>query len=171
MINTTAGFSHVRDFNGGNRYNQQCHLCAAENLASRDILNFSVSSPLPIRKWWNGYVNTWYNYQMFDGKIGENKVNVNIPSYGAYRQHSFTLGKDYTAEVSGWFNGPSVGRTWRTKSQGAIDLACRSNCSTGRQPSKCRLPIFFTQRSGKPPMILAASISVVAATGKARRSA
>ena len=75
-------------FNGGNRYNQQCHLCAAENLASQDILNFSVSSPLPIRKWWNGYVNLWYNYQMFDGKIGENKVNVNIPSYGAYMQHT-----------------------------------------------------------------------------------
>ncbi len=124
MINTTAGFSHVRDFSteatdttNNATYVQQ------KNLASQDILNFSVSSPLPIRKWWNGYVNLWYNYQMFDGKIGENKVNVNIPSYGAYMQHSFTLGKDYTAEVSGWFNGPSVwGGTWRTKSQGAIDL-------------------------------------------------
>lgn len=124
MINTTAGFSHVRDFAteatdtiGNATYVQQ------KNIAQQQILNFSVSSPLPIRKWWNGFVNIWYNYQMYDGKIGENKVNVNIPSYGAYMQHSFTLGKNYSAELSGWFNGPSVwGGTWRTKSQGAVDL-------------------------------------------------
>jgi hypothetical protein len=94
-----------------------------KNLAQQQIISFNIGSPLPIKKWWNGYVNIWYNYQMFDGKIGDNVVDRDVPSYGAYIQNSFTLGKDYTAEISGWFNGPSVwGGTWRTKSQGAVDI-------------------------------------------------
>ena len=38
-------------------------------------------------------------------------------------QNTFILGKDYTAELSGWFNGPNVwGATWMTKPQGGVDL-------------------------------------------------
>lgn len=124
MINTTVGYSYVKDFatqatdtTGNATFVQQ------KNLARQQILSVNIGSPLPIKKWWNGYVNIWYNYQMFNGSIGENSIKRNVPSYGAYVQHSFTLGKDYTAEVSGWFNGPSVwGGTWKTKSQGAVDI-------------------------------------------------
>jgi hypothetical protein len=124
MINTTAGYSHVKDYatqvtdtTGNATYVQQ------QNLATQQILSFNIGSPLPIKKWWNGYVNVWYNYQMFDGKVGDKAVKLNIPSYGVYMQQSFTLGKDYTAELSGSFNGPNVwGATWRTKPQGGLDM-------------------------------------------------
>ena len=124
FINTTVGYSHVKDYATevtdtikNATYVQQ------KNLATQQILNFNIGSPLPIKKWWNGYVNFWYNYQMFDGAIGDNTVNVDIPSYGAYMQHAFTLPKDYSAEISGWYNGPSVwGGTWRTKPQGGLDV-------------------------------------------------
>ena len=60
---------------------------------------------------------------MFDGAIGASKVSVAVPAYGAYLQQSFTLGKDYTAEISGWYNGPGVwGATWRSKPQGGLDF-------------------------------------------------
>jgi iron complex outermembrane receptor protein len=42
--------------------------------------------------------------------------------YGGYMQQTFTLGKDYTAELSGWYSGPSVwGGTWKTKPQSGVD--------------------------------------------------
>ncbi len=124
MLNTTIGFSHVKDFatettdtTGNATYIQQ------KNLATQRILSFSVGSPLPIAKWWNGYANIWYNYQMFKGQIGDNTIKTDIPTFGAYMQHSYTLGKGYTAELSGWFSGPSVwGATWRSRSQGGVDL-------------------------------------------------
>ncbi len=124
FINTTVGYSHVKDYatqvtdtTGNATYVQQ------QNLATQQILSFNMGAPLAIKKWWNGYANIWYNYQLFDGAIGDNAVSINIPSYGAYLQQSFTLGKDYTAEVSGYFNGPSIwGATWKTKSQGGVDL-------------------------------------------------
>lgn len=124
IINTTAGYSHVKDYatqvtdtTGNATYVQQ------QNLATQQVLNFSISAPLAIKKWWNGYANIWYNYQMFDGAIGGKSLSVNIPGYGAYMQQSFTLGKNYTAEVSGYFNGPNVwGATWKTRPQGGLDI-------------------------------------------------
>jgi len=122
-INTTIGYSHVRDYatqttdtTNNATYVQQ------QNLATQQIWSFSIGSPLPLAKWWNGYANVWYNYQIFDGKIGGKDVHTEIPMFGAYMQHSITLGHDYTAEVSGWFSGPSVwGATWKTKSQSGVD--------------------------------------------------
>jgi hypothetical protein len=124
MINTTVGYSHVKDYatqvtdtTGNATFIQQ------KNLAKQEILNFNIGSPTPINKWWNGYANIWYSYQMFRGTVGENYISNNVSSYGAYLQQSFTLGHDYTAEVSGWYNGPGVwGGTWKTKPQGGVDV-------------------------------------------------
>lgn len=127
IINSTVGYSYVKDYatqitdtTGNATFIQQ------KNLATQQIISFSVGSSLPIRKWWNGYANLWYNYQMFDGAIGANAVNINIPSYGAYLQQTFTLGKDYDAEVSSYFSGPSIwGATWKTKPQGGVDVGIK----------------------------------------------
>lgn len=127
FLNSTVGYSYVKDYatqitdtTGNATFIQQ------KNLATQQIISFSIGSPLPIKKWWNGYANLWYNYQMFDGAIGANAVNINIPSYGAYLQQTFTLGKDYDAEVSSYFNGPSIwGATWKTKPQGGVDVGIK----------------------------------------------
>lgn len=123
-ITTTLGYSYVKDFAtqttdtiGNATFVQQ------KNLATQQIYSLTVGSPLNLAKWWSGYANIYYNYQVFDGEIGANKVHNEIPTYGAYMQNSFKLGKDYTAELSGWFSGPSVwGATWITKPQGGVDL-------------------------------------------------
>ena len=123
-LNTTIGYSHVNDLStkvtdtvGGNRSFVQ-----ERNLATQRVLSFNIGSGLPIKKWWNGYANIWFNYVFFDGVIGANKVSTQLPMYGAYVQQSVTLGKGYSAEVSGWYNGPGAwGVTWRTKQMGAVD--------------------------------------------------
>lgn len=145
MINTTIGFSHVKDYatqltdtTNNATYIQQ------RNLATQDIINFSIGSPLPIKKWWNGYANLWSNYQMFRGKVGANDVRTNIFQYGAYMQHTFTLGHDYAAELSGWFSGPSVwGATWKTKSQGGIDIGLQKQLFEKKATLKLTLTDIF----------------------------
>jgi iron complex outermembrane receptor protein len=124
MINTTIGYSHVKDYATQTTDTaNNATFVQQKNLATQQIISFNIGSPLPIAKWWNGYANVWYNYQIFNGDIGENKVHTEIPMFGAYMQHTFTLGNDYSAELSGWFSGPSIwGATWRTKSQGGVDI-------------------------------------------------
>lgn len=123
-ITFTAGYSHVKDFatqtvDTLNNYTY----AMAKNLATQQIVSFSISSPLTIRNWWNGFVNIWCNYQEFDGKINEEPVQLQTRGYGAFLQQSFNLGHDYSAEVSGWFNGPSpLGPTLVAKAIGGMDL-------------------------------------------------
>jgi iron complex outermembrane receptor protein len=121
---TTIGYSHVKDYatqvtdttNGNATYVQQ------QNIATQKILSINIGSPLTIKKWWNGYANIWYNYQFVKGAYNNIVVNIQAPSYGAYMQNSFTLGKDYTAEVSGWVNGPGLDGTWQAKALGGVDM-------------------------------------------------
>ncbi len=83
---------------------------------------------------------------MFKGKIGENEVKTDIPMFGAYMQHSFTLGNDYTAELSGWFSGPSIwGATWKTRSLGGLDLGFQKQVLKKQGTIKLSVTdIFFT---------------------------
>lgn len=147
MLNTTIGFSHVKDFaTQTTDTTNNATFVQQKNLATQRILSFSIGSPLPIAKWWNGYANVWYNYQMFKGKIGENEVKTDIPMFGAYMQHSFTLGGGYTAELSGWFSGPSIwGATWKTRSLGGLDLGFQKQVLKKQGTVKLSVTdIFFT---------------------------
>jgi len=124
MINTSVGYSHVSDYTtettdtvNNATYVQQ------KNIATEQIINFNIGSATPIKKWWNGYASFWFTNLYFDGMIGVNHVSVVVPAYGANLQQSFTLGKDYTAELSGWYNGPGIwGATWHSKPQGGLDI-------------------------------------------------
>lgn len=124
ILTTGLSYSHVKDYrtqildttNGNASFVQQ------RNLATQQIVNLSISSQLPFNKWWNGYVSINTNYQKFKGNITGNAFNRNLVSFGSYMQHTFNLGKDYTAEISGWFNGPGYDGNMRGKSMGAMDI-------------------------------------------------
>ncbi len=124
FVNTTLSYTHVHDYatevtdtvgNAG--------FVQSRNLATQQVLSLSLGAPIPIAKCCTGYVSLWYTNQYFEGMIGSNSVKVTIPSYGAYMQQGFSLGRDYSVELSGWYSGPAVwGVTWHTRPMGAMDL-------------------------------------------------
>lgn len=124
LINTTLGYSHVKDYATEITDTiKNATFIQQRNLATQQVFNAGIGASTPFKNWWNGYVNIYFNFQRLSGRIGDNLLRQDVPSYGAYLQQSFTLGKDYTAEISGWFNGPSIwGGAWRTRPQGALDL-------------------------------------------------
>jgi hypothetical protein len=147
FINTSIGYSHVRDFaTQATDTTKNATFVQQKNLDLQQIYSFSIGAPTPIKPWWNGYVNLWFNHQQFNGKIGVNVVNQAINMYGGYIQQAFTLGKDYSMEISGWFNGPSVwGGTWRTRSQGGVDLGVQKQLMQKKATVKVSVTdIFFT---------------------------
>ena len=150
MINTTVGYSYVKDFateitdtaNGNATFIQK------RNVAQQQIWSASVSSPLPINKWWNGYATVWFNYQMFEGELDNGSLKRSLPMYGLYLQNSFTLGKKgTTAEMSGWFNGPGLwGGTWKTKPMGGMDIGFQQPLFKKKASIKASVTdVFFTQ--------------------------
>jgi iron complex outermembrane receptor protein len=147
FINTTVGYSHVKDFSTEITDTvKNATYIQARNLAKQEILSASIGAPLPIKKWWNGYVNVWFSYQMFRGQFKQNVIDLDIPMHGAYMQHTFTLGKDYTAELSGWYSGNSVwGGTWKTKPQAGVDLGIQKVFMQKKATVKVSVTdIFFT---------------------------
>ena len=119
FLTTSLNYSHIKDFftviNDTTRKNAT--FITQKNLASQDIYGININAPINIVKWWNGYVNitanqTRYKADFEDGK----KIRLNVTTVNYFNQHTFTLGKGYTAELSGWFNTPSVwGGTFKTK--------------------------------------------------------
>lgn len=129
FLTSTISYGHTRDFAteitdtvGNATYVQQ------QNLADLNYYGFSVGSATPFKKWWSGYINIWYMYHDIKGSIGENPFHVKIPLYGAYWQQSFTLKKEFSAELSGWYNGPAFwGATWKTRPQWSMDLGLQKS--------------------------------------------
>jgi len=151
MLTTTLGYSHVKDYRSEilDTTNSNATFIQQRNLASQTIYSVSIGSALPIAKWWNGYVNFYANYQKFKGQLTNSDLNLDVTGYGGYMQHTFTLGKDYSAEFSGWFNGPSLDGTIRSKAMGAADMGLQKQLLKKKATIKVSYTdIFHTARWG-----------------------
>ncbi len=137
ILTTTIGYSNVKDYRsqvldttGNATYVQQ------RNLATQKIYSLSIGSSLPINKWWSGYANFYVNHQQFRGEFTNLPIHIDVNSYGGYLQNTFLLGKDYSAEFSGWFNGPGIDGTIRSKAMGTIDIGAQKQLMKKRATIK-----------------------------------
>lgn len=93
------------------------------NVANQQIINFGVSYPFKVNKWWNVYASA----NAFQSKYiatNDSFTGVTQETLTIFGQNNFTLPKNFNLEVSGWFSSPSVwGGTYQTKSLGSLDLA------------------------------------------------
>ena len=125
FLTTSASYSHIKDYftviNDTTRKNAS--YITQKNLASQDIFSLNMSAPLNIKKWWNGYANVSLNHSKYKADFDDGKIiRLNVTTLNFYNQNSFTLGKGYTAEISGWFNTPSVwGGTFKTQFMWSAD--------------------------------------------------
>lgn len=94
------------------------------NLAQVNTLSFNLSTPLPFTRWWNGFFNFTYNYQEYEADFGQGKrLFIPINYYNLYMQHSFTLPKDLSVQLSGYYNSPNVwGGTFRNRAFWGTEL-------------------------------------------------
>lgn len=124
IITTTAGYSHVKDYRAQflDTTNKNATFVQQRNLATQQIFSLNISSSLPIAKWWNGYVNIYGTHQKYNGRFTNQQIDLKVTGYGGYIQNTFTLGHNYTAEVSGWLNGPGIDGSLRFKTLGAADI-------------------------------------------------
>jgi iron complex outermembrane recepter protein len=129
-VGLSFGYSHTDDFfteltdrELDPQSKQETFFLTTRNLAKRDNYNISLNTPLPIKKWWNGYFSVWYNYSVNKADFGDGKIiNLNVPGGGLYNEHSFTLGKDWSLQASGWMNFGGLWGNFVNRTQGMMDL-------------------------------------------------
>lgn len=122
---TTLSYSYITDFfaqvtepDGANR-----NYLTSKNVANNEVINFGISYPFKVNKWWNVYMSV----NAFTSKYiatDPSFTSMHQETLNLFGQNTFNLPKDITMEVSGWYNSPSVwGGTYRTGSLGSLDIA------------------------------------------------
>lgn len=115
------------------------------NLADQYNYSLNFSAPLPITKWWSSYTSlTGFNTQN-KADYGEGRVvDLNISTFNVYSQHTFKLPKDWSFELSGWYNSPSAwGGTFEMQSMWNVDFGVQKKLFDGRGNLKVSVSDIF----------------------------
>ena len=123
---TSLGYSHIKDYSAFVTDSTEItkNFISKMNLASQDVASINFSVPTDITPWWNLYAAINIYNSKYKANFGMSKlINIDVTSYSLNAQNTFKLGKGYTAELSAFYNAPSVSAaTFLTKAMGSIDM-------------------------------------------------
>ena len=134
-LNTRLNYSHVKDiFTMLPDISGSKSLLTKKNLATQDIVSFNVSYPYQY-KWYSFFTNlntSWSKYRADFGG-GSRVVNLQVFTLGFFMQNSFKLGKGYTAELSGFYNSPSIWQgSFKSKALYNVDAGVQKTIFKGK---------------------------------------
>ncbi|MCB0560361.1 MAG: TonB-dependent receptor [Lewinellaceae bacterium] len=135
-FNTTFSFSHTKDLI--TRITDTAEVNASYitwlNLADQYNYSLSISAPIPITKWWSSFTNMTGSYTQNKADYGDGKlVNLDATVFNIYSQHTFRLPHDFSLEVSGWYNSPSLwGGTFEMDAMWSMDAGVQKKILDGR---------------------------------------
>jgi len=97
-----------------------------QNAGTRKMLNISISSPVPVNNWWNMYISISPFYQSYSVSLNgfgtiENRSQSSWGMNG-YMSQNFNFGKQWNADISGWYNFQNATTIYRSKALGSINL-------------------------------------------------
>lgn len=123
---TALSYSHIKDYSTYVTDSTEItkNFISKMNLSSLDIMGINFAVPVDIKPWWNVYAAVNIYNSKSRANFGAAKlININITSYSLNAQNTFKLGKGYTAEISGFYNAPSLSAaTFKTKAMGNVDM-------------------------------------------------
>lgn len=118
------------------------------NLASQNTISLNISYPI-MYKWYTAFFNTGLNYSQYKANFGVGRsINLKAFTFNIFMQNTFKLGKGYTAELSGWFNSPSIWEgTFKAKSMANVDVGFQKQILKGKGNLKLSVSdVFFTTK-------------------------
>lgn len=106
-----------------------------DNIAKYTNMGIAVSAPVKFAKWWNTnlFVNVYRNHYTGTYLSTENSKPVIVDLDLAYTSfsinvnNSFTIGKGWTAELSGWYNYKSVQQLSLSYPMGQMSIGLAKN--------------------------------------------
>lgn len=154
-LTTTLSYSHVKDIFSQVVYRDEVEsskgFMTKENLANQDVVNLSISYPFQYKSY-SAFANFNGNYSHYKADLSKDpsddrKVDLSVFSFNIYMQHALKIGKKgWSAEVSGWYNSPSVwGGMFETNSLWSVDAGVQKPIFEGKGNIKVSVTdIFYT---------------------------
>lgn len=118
-----------------------------ENFSSMKQIGIALMANVPVKKWWNSniYVNVFNNH--YSGMYQAEPVDVQITSLMANMTNSFTLGKGWSAEVSGWYRTKGAEGLLVINDMGAVNTAISKQLFKKKATVKMGVrDVFYTQQ-------------------------
>jgi outer membrane receptor protein involved in Fe transport len=110
-INTTLSFDHTKDLIGRltDAESETSAFITYQNIANRYNYSLNVSGAVPIKEWWSTYTSLTGLYQYNEAAFEDgNTLKLGVTTFNMYMQQTFTLPKDLSFEVSGFYSSPSI---------------------------------------------------------------
>lgn len=152
-LNTSLSYSHVADVFTQliDTADKSKSFITKKNLATQDVVALNISYPF-MYKTYMAFVNLSGNYSKYKADFGGGSrvVNLDAASFNIYMQHSLKFGKkkDWTGEVSGWYNSPSIWQgTFESKAMWTLDAGMQKVIFKGKGTFKVSVSdIFFSMK-------------------------
>ncbi len=119
------------------------------NVAEQDVYSLGISYPFAVSKAWNVFANASVSNTHNRADFGDDKiVDIRATTFNIYAQNSFILPKNFTLELSGWYNSPGIwGGNFATDEIWAIDAGIQKKIWKNRGNIKLGISdIFFSQQ-------------------------
>ncbi|MEP7141830.1 MAG: outer membrane beta-barrel family protein, partial [Ferruginibacter sp.] len=145
-LTTTLNYSHVKDLFTQiiDTAEKSKSFISKRNLATQDIVSLNISYPFHYKAY-NMFANVNSFYTRYNADFGEGrKINVNAGGLTLYVQNSIKFAKTWTAELSGFYNAPTVYQgTIRSNSLWSIDAGLQKQVMKGRGTIKASVSDLF----------------------------
>jgi len=144
-LNTTLNYSHVKDMftmlidtMGSKAF------VSKKNLASQDVISLNMSYPFMYKSYSVfGNLNTNYSKYKADFPDGK-KVDLNAFGLSFYAQNSLKLSKVWTAELTGFYNAPTIYQgSFKAKSLFSVDAGVQRQLMQGKATLRASVSDIF----------------------------
>ena len=145
-LTTTLNYSHVKDLftQVFDTAETSKAFISKRNLATQDIVSLNISYPFRYKAY-SMFANMNSFFTRYSADFGPGrKINVNAGGVSLYVQNSIKFGKTWTAEVSGFYNAPTVYQgTIKANSLWSIDAGLQKQVMKGKGTIKASLSDVF----------------------------
>ncbi len=112
FLTTTLNYSHTTDLFSeafrSDATNKYASIVSQDNFASSDQLTLSMSAQIPVAKWWTSIVYAEGDYSSYKGIIYTDTLNVHSGNFLVNINNQFSLGKGWSAELSGFYRTKGI---------------------------------------------------------------
>ncbi len=118
-----------------------------DNFSSMKQFGLAVMVNMPVQKWWNinVYANVYNNH--YAGLYNNDPVDIQFTSFMANMTNSFTIGKGWSAEISGWYRSKAAEGLLIANPMGAVNSALSKQVLKKKGTIKIGVrDIFYTQQ-------------------------
>ncbi len=134
-LTTTLNYSHVKDVFTQliDTTETSKSFMTKKNLATQDVVSLNVSYPFQYKSY-SAFSNLSANYSHYKADFGTGRtIDLDAFAFNIFQQHSLKFAKDFTAELSGWYNSPSIWQgTFKMKSMWSVDAGIAKNIFKGK---------------------------------------